>query len=155
MLSGSEREVVGSREVLVGTREKDFDSLLPADSTNNTGLDKNNNTGLDNNNTLKSQPCFVCSFRWVLNGGPAGGESSSTNEKEKKIDLIEEKGGVVKSRVGTVDGQLGSGDEGGEGGEGGEQNSTIVGGEEAEEVNVSNNAGLNVGNGKLVTISHV
>ena len=57
--------------------------------------------------------------------------------------------------MGTVDGQLGSGDEGGEGGEGGEQNSTIVGGEEAEEVNVNSNAGLEVGNGKLVTISHV
>lgn len=57
--------------------------------------------------------------------------------------------------MGTVDGQLGSGDEGGEGGEGGEQNSTIVGGEEAEEVNVSTNAGLEIGNGKLVTISHV
>ena len=130
----------------MGTRERDFDSLLPADSTNNTGLDKNNNTGLDNNNTLKNQPCFVCSFRWVLNGGPAG-------EKEKKESgvesRIEEKGEVVKSRVGTVDGQAGSGDEGGE------KDSTIVGGEEAEEVNVSHNAGLEVANGKIATISHV
>ena len=142
---------MGSREVLVGTRERDFDSLLPGDSINDTSL--------DNNSNLKNQPCFVCSFRWVLNGGPAGGESSSTNEKEidsKKIDRIEEKGGVVKSRVGTVDGQQpGSGDDVGEGDEGGEKNSTIVGGEEVGEVNVSNNAGLKVGNGKIVTISHV
>ena len=101
---------MGSREVLVGTRERDFDSLLPGDSINDTSL--------DNNSTLKNQPCFVCSFRWVLNGGPAGGESSS-NEKERKTDLgsvvesqFEEKGGIVESKVGTVDSQPGSRDEG-------------------------------------------
>ena len=129
---------MGSREVLVGTRERDFDSLLPRNSINNTIL--------DTNNTLKeSQPCFVCSFRWVLNGGPAGVESSS-NEKEKKIDVksgvegqIEEKGGVVESRVGAVDS-----DEPGGGDEGGDKDSVIVSGEKAKEVDVSDNAGLQV-----------
>ena len=128
---------MGSREVLVGTRERDFESLLPGDSINNTIL--------ETNKTLKSQPCFVCSFQWVLNGGPAGVESSS-NDKEKKIDVrsgvehqIEEKGGVVKSRVGTVDS-----DEPGGGDEGGDKDSVIVSGEKAKEVDASDNAGLQV-----------
>ena len=135
---------MGSREVLVGTRERDFDSLLPANSINKTTL--------DTNNTLENQPCFVCSFRWVLNGGPAGGESPS-NENEKKIDLpgsrvesqIAENGGVVKSRAGSAESQPGIG------GEEGDKDSTIVSGE-AKEVNVSNNAGHKVGNGKMASI---
>ena len=138
---------MGSREVLVGTRERDFDSLLPGNSINK------NKTRLDTNNTIENQPCFVCSFRWVLNGGPAGGESSF-NENEKKIDLpgsgvesqIEEKGGVVKSRERTVESQPGIRDEGGD------KDSTIASGEGVKEVNVSNNAGLKVGNGKIANI---
>ena len=138
---------MGSRDALVGTRERDFESLLPGNSINK------NKTKLDANNNLENQPCFVCSFRWVLNGGPAGGESSF-NENEKKIDLpgsgvesqIEEKGGVVKSREGTVESQPGIRDEGGD------KDSTIGSGEGVKEVNVSNNAGLKVGNGKIANI---
>ena len=142
---------MGSREVLVGTRERDFASLLPGNSINK------NKTRLDTNNTIEKQPCFVCSFRWVLNGGPAGGESSF-NESEKKIDLpgsgveshIEEKGGVVKSGERTVQSQPGIRNEGGDIIT--DKDSTIASGKGVKEVNVSNNAGLKVGNGKIANI---
>jgi len=134
-IDGEEGEVVDSREVLVGTRERDFDSLLPGNSINK------------NKTRLEKQPCFVCSFQWVLNGGPAGGESSF-NENEKKIDLpgsgVESQ--IVKSREGTVESQPGIQDEGGD------KDSTIASGEGVKEVKVSNNAGLKVGNGKIANI---
>ena len=131
---------MGSKEVLVGTRERDLDSLLPGDSTNNTIL--------HSNGTLKSQPCFVCSFRWVLNG-----VESSSNEEDKRMDgegQIEERGGVVKSRVGTADSDTpGGGDEGGD-----MEDSTVFSGEEAKEFDASKSAGLQVGNGKMAIMSN-
>ena len=172
---GEEGEVVGSKEVSVGTRERDFDSLLPGDPSINK-------TSLDTNNTLKNEPCFVCSFRWVLNGGPGGEGESSSNEKEKKTDLgspvesqIEEKGGFVNSREGIVDSvnsvdSVDSADSAdsvdsvdsvdsqpSKGDEEGEKNSSIVSGEDAIEIDdiddaieikVDKNARLEVANGK-------
>jgi len=70
--AGEEREVVESGEEVVGTRERDFNNLLPGNSTSNNSNNLNSTASniKDTNTTLEGQPCFVCSFRWVLNGGP-------------------------------------------------------------------------------------
>ena len=110
-------------EVLVGTRERDFDSLLP-------GKDIvpviNNTIGIvDTNSTLKSQPCFVCSFRWVLNGGSAEIGEKSKSAGNDIGSQMEEK--VVNSRVGSV----------GSGSEGGDEDSTKESGEEGNQGGVN------------------
>ena len=115
------------REVLVGTRERDFDSLLPGKD-----IVINNTIGIvDTNSTLESQPCFVCSFRWVLNGGSAEIESSfKDGEKSKSAgndigSQMEEK--VVRSKVGSV----------GSGSEGGDEDSAKESGEEGNQGGVN------------------
>ena len=71
IVSGEEKEVVESGEEVVGTRERDFNNLLPGNNTsNNRNTDSTASNIKDSNTTLEDQPCFVCSFRWVLNGGP-------------------------------------------------------------------------------------
>ena len=64
--------VVEDGEEVVGTRERDFNNLLPRNNTsnNNNNLNSTASNIKDTNTTLEDQPCFVCSFRWVLNGGP-------------------------------------------------------------------------------------
>ena len=69
IVSGEEKEVVESGDEVVGTRERDFNNLLPRNNTNNN-LNSTASNINDTNTTLEDQPCFVCSFRWVLNGGP-------------------------------------------------------------------------------------
>ena len=69
IVSGEEKEAVEDGEEVVGTRERDFNNLLPRNNTNNN-LNSTASNIKDTNTTLEGQPCFVCSFRWVLNGGP-------------------------------------------------------------------------------------
>ena len=74
--------VVEDGEEVVGTRERDFNNLLPRNNTSNNSNNTDSTVSniKDSNTTLEGQPCFVCSFRWVLNGGTRPSEAKNFSD---------------------------------------------------------------------------